>query len=77
MKNANPKDNPITTTIGIAILFVSVIMGTALFFDMAEYELYKAIVAGIFFVAGVLFILSPDSLVKGANKVVDKGTDKL
>lgn len=77
MKNANPKDNPITTAIGIVFLLISAIMGTALFFDYAEYELYKAVVAIIFFIAGVLFVLSPDSLVRGANKVVDKGTDKL
>lgn len=77
MKNVNPKENPITTIIGAVLLIVSVIMGWALFFEQAEYAMYKAVIAVILFVAGILFILSPDSLVTGANKVINKGTDKL
>jgi len=77
MKNANLKKDPITTAIGVIMIVLSIAMAGALFIDYVEYELTKAIIDGALLVLGVLFLLSPDSLVRGANKVVDKGTDKL
>ncbi len=77
MKNANLKKDPITTIFGVIMISISIAMGVGLFLDYTEYTHIKAIVAVLVLVVGILFLRSPDSLVAGANKVINKGTDKL
>lgn len=77
MKNANPKTNPITTIPGLLLVLISSIMFIALFFDLAVYEPVKMYVACGLMGFGILLVISPDSLVTGINKVINKGTDKL
>ena len=77
MKNANLKKDPITTIFGVIMISISIAMGVGLFLDYTEYTTVKAVVAVLVLVVGILFLRSPDSLVVGANKVINKGTDKL
>lgn len=77
MKNANLKKDPITTIFGVIMISISIAMGVGLFLDYTEYTHVKSIVTVSVLVVGILFLRSPDSLVVGAKKVIDKGTDKL
>jgi len=77
MKNANLKKDPITTIFGVIMISVSIAMGIGLFLDYTEYTHVKSAVAILVMVVGILFLRSPDSLVVGAKKVINKGTDKL
>jgi len=78
MKNANPKLNPITTTLGTLLVLISMLIWLApMFVDVRkDYEEMWYIPTGILCV-GVLFILAPDKLVTGIGKVIDKGGDKI
>ena len=73
---SNLKDNlkdPITTKLGLVMVGIALLMVTAPGFievkkDFIEMWWIPAIIGGL----GILLILSPDTIVRGANKGVDK-----
>lgn len=77
MENLNPKSNPITTITGGLFIVVSLLMYSLPMFmtvhkDFTDKWYIPLIPVGI----GVLLLFSPDSIVRGADKTIDKFTDK-
>lgn len=81
MENANPKINPVTTYLGLAMAIIAVIMLCTLVIaevflkvstDLPKYVWYTP---GGILILGLILILSPDSIArvfnKGADKVID------
>ncbi len=76
MENANPKKNPITTVTGALFIVISLLM-YALPMVMTVHKDFtdRWYIPLIPVAIGVLLIFSPDSIVTGANKTIDKFTD--
>ena len=77
MGNLNPKQNPITTIFGVLFMLVSLLIYTLPLFmevkkDFTEVWYVPLIPFGI----GILLLLSPDSLVLGAKKIINRKTEK-
>lgn len=72
----NIKD-PITSTLGLILVLAAVVVLFAPVFVEVKKDLTSMwyLPVGIGF-AGVLLIISPDTLVRGANKGIDKYTGK-
>lgn len=73
MENLNPTKNPITTIPGLLFIILGFLMyALPMFFDLKKdfSEMWYAplLVIGV----GTLLIFSPDSIVRGANKAIDK-----
>jgi hypothetical protein len=77
MENINPSKNPITTIGGsIAILLALLMYALPMFMEVKkDFTEHWYIPLGMLCV-GVLLVLSPDSIVRGANKAIDKGIDE-
>lgn len=76
MKNLNPFTNPITTISGVLFILLGLFM-YALPMVMVVHKDFTAVWWGPLIPIGVgaLFVLSPESLVRGADKTIDKFTD--
>jgi len=77
MGNLNPKQNPITTIFGALFILVCLLIYSLPLFievkkDFTEVWYVPLIPLGI----GVLLLLSPDSLVMGAKKIINRKTEK-
>jgi multidrug efflux pump subunit AcrB len=77
MKNVNLKKDPITTILGMLLVLAAVLVVLAPAFvdvkkDFTAMWWIPAIIGGV----GVLLMLSPDTIVRGANKGIDKYTEK-
>jgi protein-S-isoprenylcysteine O-methyltransferase Ste14 len=77
MKNANFKKDPITTVLGLILVLAAVAVVLAPAFvdvkkDFTTMWYIPAIIGG----TGVLLILSPDTIIRGANKSIDRYSDK-
>ncbi len=75
MKNINPKINPVTTVLGFLFIVLGLLMYALPMFievkkDFTEVWYVPLLVITI----GTVLIFSPDTLVRGANKAINKGT---
>ncbi len=76
MENLNPKKNPITTIPGLCFIMLGLLMYALPIFvevkkDFTEIWWIPLLVITI----GTVLIFSPDTIVRGANKAIDKTDD--
>jgi hypothetical protein len=77
MENANPTKNPVTTIIGIVLIaFALFVWGATMFFDVKEEFTKLWWVPILILISGFLFVLSPDTLVYGVKKGIDKASNE-
>lgn len=74
-ENSNPKKNPITSIPGMMFIFLGLLMyALPMFIEVKKDFTEVWYVPLLVITVGVVLIYSPDTLVRGANKVIDKQT---
>jgi hypothetical protein len=73
--NFDPTKNPITTGMGLITFVLALAMGAYMFFNPKPEVIKLWYIPTIVGSIGILLVLSPDTLVYGAKKGIDKVTE--
>lgn len=77
MDNLNPKKNPITTIPGMLFIFLGLLMyALPMFMEVKKDFTEQWYIPPLVIAVGTVLIFSPDTIVRGADKTIDRFTDK-